>query len=59
MHISEFVLNLCRGLFLKAMYIPTAKGYFSGCGGMELGMMQAGIKNHSNRLIWTMRLPLV
>ena len=22
---------------------PTAKGYFSGCGGMELGMMQAGI----------------
>ncbi len=26
------------------MYIPTAKGYFSGCGGMELGIMQAGIK---------------
>lgn len=26
------------------MYIPTAKGYFSGCGGMELGAMQAGIK---------------
>lgn len=26
------------------MYIPTAKGYFSGCGGMEIGMMQAGIK---------------
>lgn len=25
------------------MYRPTAKGYFSGCGGMELGMMQAGI----------------
>ena len=25
------------------MYIPTAKGYFSGCGGMEIGMMQAGI----------------
>ncbi|MEO8824102.1 MAG: DNA cytosine methyltransferase [Ginsengibacter sp.] len=23
--------------------IPTAKGYFSGCGGAELGMMQAGI----------------
>lgn len=22
---------------------PTAKGYFSGCGGMELGLMQAGI----------------
>lgn len=22
---------------------PTAKGYFSGCGGMELGMMQAGV----------------
>lgn len=26
------------------MYIPTAKGYFSGCGGMELGIMQAGVK---------------
>lgn len=26
------------------MYKPTAKGYFSGCGGMELGIMQAGIK---------------
>jgi len=26
------------------MYIPTAKGYFSGCGGMELGMMLAGVK---------------
>lgn len=25
------------------MYKPTAKGYFSGCGGMELGMMQAGV----------------
>lgn len=25
------------------MFIPTAKGYFSGCGGMELGMMQAGV----------------
>lgn len=25
------------------MYTPTAKGYFSGCGGMELGMLQAGI----------------
>lgn len=24
------------------MYIPTAKGYFSGCGGMEIGIMQAG-----------------
>jgi len=23
--------------------IPTAKGYFSGCGGMEIGMMQAGV----------------
>lgn len=22
---------------------PTAKGYFSGCGGMEVGMMQAGV----------------
>lgn len=26
------------------MYIPTAKGYFSGCGGMEIGIMQAGVK---------------
>ena len=26
------------------MYIPTAKGYFSGCGGMELGIIQAGIQ---------------
>ena len=25
------------------MYIPTAKGYFSGCGGMELGMMLAEV----------------
>lgn len=25
------------------MSTPTAKGYFSGCGGMELGLMQAGI----------------
>src|SRR5215467_2752719 len=25
------------------MYNPTAKGYFSGCGGMELGMLQAGV----------------
>lgn len=25
------------------MYQPTAKGYFSGCGGMELGMQQAGV----------------
>lgn len=24
-------------------YIPTAKGYFSGCGGMELGMLEAGV----------------
>lgn len=23
--------------------IPTAKGYFSGCGGMELGMIQSGV----------------
>lgn len=28
---------------LSIMYIPTAKGYFSGCGGMEIGIMQAGI----------------
>lgn len=27
----------------KRIYIPTAKGYFSGCGGMELGMIQAGV----------------
>ena len=26
------------------MYHPTAKGYFSGCGGMEIGLMQAGIR---------------
>lgn len=25
------------------MHIPTAKGYFSGCGGMEIGIMQAGV----------------
>ena len=25
------------------MYRPTAKGYFSGCGGMEVGIMQAGV----------------
>jgi DNA (cytosine-5)-methyltransferase 1 len=25
------------------MYRPTAKGYFSGCGGMELGIMLAGV----------------
>jgi DNA (cytosine-5)-methyltransferase 1 len=25
------------------MYIPIAKGYFSGCGGMELGVIQAGV----------------
>lgn len=25
------------------MYKPTAKGYFSGAGGMEIGMMQAGV----------------
>lgn len=25
------------------MYTPTAKGYFSGCGGLEIGIMQAGI----------------
>jgi len=26
------------------MYRPSAKGYFSGCGGMEIGVMQAGIE---------------
>ena len=25
-------------------YIPTAKGYFSGCGGLELGLIQAGVR---------------
>lgn len=25
------------------MYKPIAKGYFSGCGGMEIGLMQAGV----------------
>lgn len=25
------------------MYKPTAKGYFSGCGGMELGLLLAGV----------------
>lgn len=25
------------------MYKPTAKGYFSGCGGLELGIIQAGV----------------
>ena len=25
------------------MFTPIAKGYFSGCGGMEIGMMQAGV----------------
>ena len=26
------------------MYHPTAKGYFSGCGGMEIGLMLAGVR---------------
>jgi DNA (cytosine-5)-methyltransferase 1 len=26
------------------MYRPTAKGYFSGAGGMEIGMMEAGVE---------------
>ncbi len=30
--------------FALAMYKPNAKGYFSGCGGMEIGLMQAGIE---------------
>jgi DNA (cytosine-5)-methyltransferase 1 len=33
---DEIIINL-------KMYRPTAKGYFSGCGGMEIGIMQAGI----------------
>ena len=27
----------------KRIYNPTAKGYFSGCGGMEIGVMKAGV----------------
>ena len=27
---------------LKSMYKPTGKRYFSGAGGMEIGLMQAG-----------------
>ncbi|MDX2047027.1 MAG: DNA cytosine methyltransferase, partial [Chitinophagaceae bacterium] len=30
--------------YLYKVYRPTAKGYFSGCGGMELGIMHAGVK---------------
>lgn len=26
------------------MYKPTANGYFSGCGGMEIGLMNSGVK---------------
>src|SRR3954462_7736547 len=37
----KFILHF-RNLFI--MYIPTAKGYFSGCGGMEIGIMQAGVE---------------
>lgn len=29
---------------MKKNYKPTAKGYFSGCGGMELGLQLAGVK---------------
>lgn len=28
----------------KRLYRPTAKGYFSGCGGMELGLVLSGIQ---------------
>lgn len=28
---------------MNKKYTPSAKGYFSGCGGMEIGMMQAGV----------------
>jgi hypothetical protein len=38
--INESVFTI---LSLMQNYIPTAKGYFSGCGGMEMGIMQAGI----------------
>ncbi len=31
-------------LVSKSRYTPTAKGYFSGCGGMEIGLQQAGIQ---------------
>ena len=33
------------------MYFPSAKGYFSGCGGLEIGIMQAG-----NRMIQSLDL---
>lgn len=29
---------------MKVVYRPTAKGYFSGCGGMELGLQLAGLR---------------
>jgi DNA (cytosine-5)-methyltransferase 1 len=29
---------------MKKCYKPTAKGYFSGAGGMEIGMMQSGVQ---------------
>ena len=40
------IFPLFPELYFKTqlMYRPTAKGYFSGCGGMELGLMQAGIQ---------------
>jgi DNA (cytosine-5)-methyltransferase 1 len=28
----------------RPMYKPTVKGYFSGCGGMELGLLRAGLE---------------
>jgi DNA (cytosine-5)-methyltransferase 1 len=28
---------------MNKTYKPTAKGYFSGCGGLEIGVMQAGV----------------
>lgn len=30
-------------MYQRKIYRPTCKGYFSGCGGAELGMMQAGV----------------
>jgi DNA (cytosine-5)-methyltransferase 1 len=40
---NQDALNLMNEIFKNNMYKPTAKGYFSGCGGMELGIMQAGV----------------
>lgn len=41
---TEFLI-LCFKFLLYKKYKPTAKGYFSGCGGMETWIMQAGINS--------------